>query len=122
MPVSGQIILKPGLSYVLKATSAAYCSNSKSIEVQSIDCSSDVKAFTVDHKYTFYPNPFAETITIQSKQYAPITVSIYTMQGKLIWQQETHLHSGVMIDLASYSDGIYLLQIENEFHTIAKRK
>ena len=122
IPVSENIVLKPGQSYLLEATSTDNCSATKSIKVQSIDCTSDVTAFSQDDKYSFYPNPFTETIHIQSNQSSPISVAIYTIQGKLIWKQHASLRSGLSIDLAKCSNGVYLLQIENEFHTIVKRK
>jgi hypothetical protein len=65
-----------------------------------------------NHEFQVYPNPFTETILIDSKDSFEKTISIYSIQGKLVYQ--TVLSPGInRINLKEFPAGSYQVQIES---------
>lgn len=62
-----------------------------------------------DHWFTLFPNPANESVSIES----PIqgTVSILNCFGKIMLMQEVKAHEKTIISLGSYSNGIYLINL-----------
>jgi len=62
------------------------------------------------------PNPVGNTLTIQLEKNAKnIQVSIMSIEGKLIYTKKSINSSAIIIDLANWSNGIYIVKL-NSIH------
>lgn len=58
-----------------------------------------------------YPNPVSETLAIQSANYSIESAAIFNIVGQQVYQRDlSNVH--LEIDLSSYSEGVYILQIQ----------
>ena len=79
----------------------------------------DLEIKEIGKQHAAYPNPFADntTITYSTTEKAPVTVSVYTLQGQTVKvlvnkTQEPGQHE-VALDGASLSKGIYLYRVQS---------
>lgn len=66
-----------------------------------------------------YPNPSNGIINIQSINNDEYNVEVYNVIGNLLFQSNEQGNS--MIDLSSFGDGVYIINLSNENHSISKR-
>jgi Pregnancy-associated plasma protein-A/Secretion system C-terminal sorting domain len=70
-------------------------------------------------KYSISPNPTKGNFIIKSSENKQITVTLYSISGQRlkIWDKQiSNIYS-----LESFSNGLYILKVENEFYKIIKR-
>ena len=86
----------------------------------------EVKATFVDHTniaevnteaIRFYPNPAREYIIVEGKLPATL-VTLYSMEGMRLYEDETDAEGTLRIDLSAYAEGTYLLRIADQIHRI----
>ena len=86
----------------------------------------EVKATFVDHTniaevnteaIRFYPNPAREYIIVESTLPATL-VTLYSMEGMRLYEDETDAEGTLRIDLSAYAEGTYLLRIADQIHRI----
>ena len=86
----------------------------------------EVKATFVDHTniaevnteaIRFYPNPAREYIIVEGTLPATL-VTLYSMEGMRLYEDETDAEGTLRIDLSAYAEGTYLLRIANQIHCI----
>ncbi|OED42134.1 hypothetical protein AB832_03040 [Flavobacteriaceae bacterium (ex Bugula neritina AB1)] len=79
----------------------------------------------VDTTITLYPNPANEILTISSTDVIePETIiTIYTINGEKVYSNKGLRNSKqqLIVNIASLSSGLYMLQIRNKHNTIAKK-
>jgi hypothetical protein len=70
-----------------------------------------------------YPNPTHDQVVVESPQNEgkPYTLSLYSIEGRLLWQSSSITHSLATVDMGTYPSGMYLLQWQGEQQTIAAR-
>jgi hypothetical protein len=73
-----------------------------------IDKSVDVEEFEMDTDYSIYPNPFSNTITINSSEVIT-NVNVYNLQGALIMSEVTNDNT-VELDLSTLKSGAYIIK------------
>ncbi len=71
------------------------CRNGKLGEVQTTSVSSefyDPSASNVPFSFSLYPNPFKDTVRfiISHKEKLPITIQIFDLAGRKVWQTQSH--------------------------------
>lgn len=69
---------------------------------------------------SIYPNPTNDFINIDGGQSDILEVSIYDMQGKLVYTQKNRTPS-VHIDLGAYVSGGYLLKVTTDRGTVVRK-
>ena len=86
----------------------------------------EVKATFVDHTniaevnteaIRFYPNPAREYIIVEGTLPATL-VTLYSMEGMRLYEDETDAEGTLRIDLSAYAEGTYLLRIADQTHRI----
>ncbi|WP_302336610.1 leucine-rich repeat domain-containing protein [uncultured Porphyromonas sp.] len=86
----------------------------------------EVKATFVDHTniaevnteaIRFYPNPAREYIIVEGTLPATL-VTLYSMEGMRLYEDETDAEGTLRIDLSAYAEGTYLLRIADQIHRI----
>ena len=86
----------------------------------------EVKATFVDHTniaevnteaICFYPNPAREYIIVEGTLPATL-VTLYSMEGMRLYEDETDAEGTLRIDLSAYAEGTYLLRIADQIHRI----
>lgn len=73
---------------------------------------STIKNFNANLK--FYPNPTTSVLNISNNAYAIESVQVVNMQGQVLFQSKYSNQNNVTIDMARFSNGIYLVNINNE--------
>ncbi len=71
-----------------------------------------------------YPNPAANSITIQEEgaSFESHTISLFDLQGRLIHVQlATDLHNGHTIDVSALNSGMYLVKVSNKAGDVYKK-
>jgi len=70
------------------------------------------KLAVFDGDYAVAPNPFSDSFTLLFKNYGPVReVTIINTTGKII-EKKTGRESEMIIDMAAYANGIYVLNIK----------
>ncbi len=86
----------------------------------------EVKATFVDHTSVgevgtetmrLYPNPAREYIIVEGTLPATL-VTLYSMEGMRLYEDETDAEGTLRIDLSAYAEGTYLLRIADQIHRI----
>ena len=86
----------------------------------------EVKATFVDHTniaevnteaMRLYPNPAREYIIVEGTLPATL-VTLYSMEGMRLYEDETDAEGTLRIDLSAYAEGTYLLRIADQIHRI----
>jgi len=99
--------------YKVKAfnlTGESYFSN----EVCATTYPNGVESYLKTTQYSVFPNPANDKIIIESKKIIKNeTVSIYSMQGKLLIQQEKKLEK-IEINISNLEKGLYFLKIKSD--------
>jgi len=118
-PVANKLTLKPGQSYLIEALSKSNCRNEKRVTINSIDCTSRWSTINAERTFRVYPNPFSTSFMVHSKK-GMDTINLYNTEGKLIWKGYVNEKSQMEINMRMHSNGIYILQVDNEFVKLTK--
>ena len=65
------------------------------------------------HKLHLYPNPFKQTIWLDTDMKTPQSLSIFSVQGQLVYHSDD-IQGRSSIDLAHLQPGFYLLELRGE--------
>ena len=69
---------------------------------------------------SIYPNPVKETLTIQSLDFGGFDVQINSAQGQIMFS-ETAVNDALNVDMKSWRQGVYFIQINGvEMHKVIK--
>ena len=69
---------------------------------------------SIENNFVVYPNPSNGEITIKSRMdVGETTVSIYDMNGRMVFSQELEIHTSAKVNASQLNAGIYLMQIES---------
>ncbi|WP_158839613.1 M6 family metalloprotease domain-containing protein [Polaribacter sp. L3A8] len=74
----------------------------------------------LDENISIYPNPTDNKFTINLGQYKNSSVSIFSIDGRLIYK-ELQKGNTMEVDAISFNTGIYLVRISNNKETITKK-
>ncbi len=61
-----------------------------------------------------FPNPTNGNLNILNKQYSIEKISIYNLQGQLLYNNKYLNQNQISIDISSYSNGMYMMLINNQ--------
>jgi hypothetical protein len=75
-----------------------------------------VEDFANSINFRAYPNPTTSVLNLQSSanQSFEITIELYDISGRRVYQEENTLHSTIRINVASLQSGVYLLNITDK--------
>jgi hypothetical protein len=62
------------------------------------------------YHFQIYPNPAQNTISIKNKK--PVSVSIYSLSGALLFSKS--IRKDEEIDISGLSNGVYMVAVENK--------
>ena len=102
--------------YVRTFTNAAGCDSVVTLHL-TVDVGVENDSEEV---FSIYPNPTNDFINIDGGQSDILEVSIYDMQGKLVYTQKNRTPS-VHIDLGAYVSGGYLLKVTTDRGTVVRK-
>ena len=71
-------------------------------------------------KLSIYPNPTSDIITVETNILEPYSISIYTTNGKLLFESCVE-EASLQIDLSKLPKGVYYLNLATESSTITKK-
>jgi len=69
---------------------------------------------TFAHLVMCYPNPVTDYLTIQNEGYGEMEISIYNVQGKLLFSANNVSNNILKVNLSAVRQGILLVQIKTE--------
>lgn len=75
-----------------------------------------------NNTFKIYPNPSNEIITIQSETELINDISIFDINGRLIYSENIIPSGSIIMDVSKFSKGIYLLEITSEKGTTTVKK
>ncbi len=67
-----------------------------------------------------FPNPASTEVTISLLNNEPSTISIYDVNGKLVFYQNAS-HQKETIDVSDFSKGLYFVKVKNRFHEFEEK-
>ncbi|MCF8429829.1 MAG: FG-GAP-like repeat-containing protein [Bacteroidia bacterium] len=71
---------------------------------------------------SIYPNPTSGIVTISSNQ-TIVNIEVFDVTGKAVFSQQNNSHqTNLEIDLSALSNGIYFINVQNNFGGISKSK
>jgi hypothetical protein len=68
----------------------------------------------IQDKFTIYPNPASDLLTVIPSQQSAYEVSIFTIQGDLVHASKVSLHTKLSISLSHLNDGLYIVRIATD--------
>jgi hypothetical protein len=101
--------IKTGSNYL--ASIKGCTENNKSIGENSFD---DANFETGKKEITFYPNPTNSILNVSSIDSNIKSITVYAIDGKLIYSQNLKGISSYQLNVSGYSNGIYILNIETD--------
>ncbi len=67
--------------------------------------------------FKIHPNPTTNTITINSIRYPISDIKIFDLSGKLLLSNKYNSIINTKVNISNFSNGIYILKLNNEFTT-----
>jgi choice-of-anchor B domain-containing protein len=67
--------------------------------------------------FNIHPNPTSNTININSINFPISDIKIYDLSGKLVHSNEFISELNINLDISNFSNGIYILKLNNQFTT-----
>ncbi len=105
-------------TYAVKIISPSCTVTSQQTTVNSIG----LDEISSNLNYSIYPNPTSGTFTIDfGEEKSEIHISIFTINGQLITQQDYYHTSAVQSNFDA-PNGVYLIEIRNENNQLAREK
>ncbi|MDI9309897.1 MAG: M43 family zinc metalloprotease [Limnohabitans sp.] len=130
MKCENSILFKPGTYLNNGSTVWAKiqpCSDTSKIVINDVDASksndnqNDSGEIAESNKISLFPNPSDSMITIQAGVSNQLAINIYTLDGKLIYQNAVN-QSALDIDVSSFVQGMYLVEIKVDDNLMKKVK
>jgi choice-of-anchor B domain-containing protein len=82
--------------------------------VKSSTLATENNSFT---NFNIYPNPTSNTIHINAIQFPVKNIKIYDLGGKLLKSKNYNSEINIKTNISNFSNGIYILKLNNEFIT-----
>lgn len=106
----------------IKGTSSIYAVFGQNIGIWYLATNQSVSTNTIDEKdFLVYPNPTNKNITIKFPNNLHSTISLYTINGKQLFNNLKTEKSEIQIDVSYLKTGIYILKIINKNRIIYKK-
>lgn len=72
---------------------------------------------------TIYPNPASQVLTIEltSLAHLPANIQMFQHSGRLAFQKQSHRGKTLQLDISSFKEGLYLIQISNHNSSLTKK-
>jgi hypothetical protein len=109
--VTPSLVVNPSITTVYTVTGTytnSSCTSTKTISVIVNSCV-NVKEYNDERMFKIYPNPFQQSISIESQSAA--TLRVYTQLGTIA--DELKINEGIFtLNTTEYSNGVYVLQLK----------
>lgn len=123
--LGSDVTLKAGNAVSLKPNSHLKAGSKVLARIE--ECSPSLRAIAEassvnEETVRLYPNPAKSTITISTHGDNLKNITVYSIDGKLVLDQDIEKQTAYQLDVAHYQNGIYLALIETENGTIYREK
>ena len=61
-----------------------------------------------------YPNPTSSLLTISNRDFSIETVKIVNLQGQVLFSKAYDNRNSIDVDLSSFANGIYMVNVNNQ--------
>ena len=109
-----------GADFFAKIQPCADLSKIEAVEAESIELKSKGLEETVK-EILLFPNPTDSNVTVKANGAKEIYISIYALDGKLLYQNQVN-DSLLHLDMSSYRQGIYLVNVKTDQGLMKKIK
>lgn len=118
------ILLQPNTHIKKESKFLAKIVSCESIVTKTSDDSSSYdNEYNLESKdISIYPNPTNSIFTVESKNQKIVGVEIYSIDGKLIYNNSLNKTERFELDISNYSKGIYILNIQTDKGEKVSRK
>lgn len=118
VPNTGSYEILTPTSITTQARIMVRCSDQRFFNISNFrfTISSDltsVEEARINKEFSLYPNPTKDNLTININNPKPTNVEIYDLRGKLIFSKTINNRTNE-IDMSSFTNGMYVVKIENE--------
>ena len=102
-------------TFCVTVTDASNCSNNDCV---FIDLINGVSEFAQNKLFSVYPNPATGIITISfPSSLSIVKTEVMNITGEVVKRIDTNNSSSVIVDLSSFSKGVYLLKINTDSYS-----
>lgn len=78
-----------------------------------INCTTGVSEINSDSNFSIYPYPASGAITIKTVTSKPYTIQLINLFGQTIYSSEQFINRIEIIDVSTFSKGIYIIQLKD---------
>jgi len=107
--------------YTVTVTDSKQCTYTKPFQVLSVG----INNVDLEPVVAFYPNPAGDALNFSFKdvKYKSATISIYSIQGKLLKLQNIYIYddSALSVDIHCYAQGLYFAEIVIDGYKLTKK-
>jgi hypothetical protein len=104
-------------SYAVIVTNSSGCSDTSNCVNITTVSTNEKKTET---PFSIHPNPTKGKITFSMSNYETASIVIYNALGKVIYAN-SNVNNGTTVDLSSYQNGVYMIQIQHAKGSIVQR-
>jgi hypothetical protein len=131
-PTSPSIVFKAGNSITfsplteIKASSTsnftAKIEACSSTRVSSKEVAKEAQMIKEEEKINLFPNPTKEVITISTQNSDLKKITLFSIDGKMVYNQEIEKSNSFQLNIGTYQNGIYLAIIETQEGKVFREK
>lgn len=81
--------------------------------LQQFNLSTSIEKHTLDVEISIFPNPAFQDININIKETGRFYIKLFSLEGKLVFEETTQGNTPLKIDMRSLARGLYNLEIVN---------
>lgn len=70
-----------------------------------------VKENSLEHQFSFYPNPATDFVTIQNSFNAPFNLTVFNTLGQELYSKQNITSNNLQLDVNSYNAGLLFIKI-----------
>jgi len=96
---------------------AYYLVDDVCVSTDSLLCANfsvSVEENSLEHQFSFYPNPATDFVTVQNSFNAPFNITVFNVLGQELYSKQNITSNNLQLDVNSYNAGLFFIQINSQ--------
>lgn len=105
------------LPFTVAQQRAYYCVDDVCVSTDSLLCANfsvSVEENSLEHQFSFYPNPATDFVTVQNSFNAPFNITVFNVLGQELYSKQNITSNNLQLDVNSYNAGLFFIQINSQ--------